>query len=59
MSVELESKKESGLVLWFIHILKTVYIQQFKGIQSSKLARYVKRVQLSNRRYPKRILALS
>ena len=25
------------LVVWFINILKTVYLQQFKGLQSSKL----------------------
>ena len=27
----------NGLVLWFIHILKTVHVQQLKGMQSSKL----------------------
>ena len=27
----------NGFVLWFIHVLKTVYVQQLKGMQSSKL----------------------
>ena len=27
----------NGLVLWFIHILKTVHVQQLRGMQSSKL----------------------
>ena len=29
--------RQNVLVLWFIHILKTVHLQQFKGMQSSKL----------------------
>ena len=29
--------KNTFLFLWFIHILKTMQLQQFKGMQSCKL----------------------
>ena len=30
-------KSNSVLMLWFVHVLKTVHIKQFKGIHSPKL----------------------
>ena len=30
-------KSNSVLMLWFVHVLKTLHIKQFKGIHSPKL----------------------
>ena len=45
-----KSAKCSGIIMWFIHILKTENLQQLKGMESSKLGNE-KGVPFFNRRY--------
>ena len=47
-----KSSKRFGFLIFLIFILKTVYSQQLKGMQKSKLG-YVKGVPFVNREYTK------
>ena len=52
-----KSKKFTGFVIFFFffffHVLRTVHLQQLKGMQRSKLFTFVKGVPFINRRYSK------
>ena len=46
-----KSKKFTGFVIFFWHVLRAVHLQLLKGMQRYKLFKFVKGVPFINRRY--------